>query len=353
MAKQLFANNASALLAASIDDNDLTIQVESTFGALFPNPGVNEEFIVALINASGDIEYCRCSSRTGDLITVASGGRGFDGSSAQAWTNGQTRVEYRLTKAIMEEFIQRSGDTMEGDLDMDGNEVKDADLTGDWIGHNGQLVGTVIRGVEDDSSNELSVPSDGSPATMGGSVILTVDDNENVLTAAFDVGMIMMWFGAAINVPAGWHICDGSAGTPDLRDKFVVGAGTTYAVGDTGGATTTSGSTVSDGGSTTGGHALTVDEMPAHDHGGSAASASITLPMSNDDNSQAPFTKLEGSNLQDAGTASFSATIDIDIPSQGGGAAHTHSTPNHSHAISGLAILPPYKALYYIMFIGF
>lgn len=48
-------------------------------------------------------------------------------------------------------------------------------------------------------------------------------------------GFIMLWAGAIIDIPAGWAICDGNNGTPDLRDKFIVGAGTSYAVGATGG----------------------------------------------------------------------------------------------------------------------
>jgi len=49
-------------------------------------------------------------------------------------------------------------------------------------------------------------------------------------------GMIMIWSGAIVDIPSGWHLCDGDNGTPDLRDKFVAGAGDTYAVGDSGGA---------------------------------------------------------------------------------------------------------------------
>ena len=50
-------------------------------------------------------------------------------------------------------------------------------------------------------------------------------------------GGIIMWSGAEVNIPAGWLLCNGSNGTPDLRNRFVVGAGTgsAYAVGATGG----------------------------------------------------------------------------------------------------------------------
>lgn len=51
-------------------------------------------------------------------------------------------------------------------------------------------------------------------------------------------GIIAIWSGSTASIPTGWQICDGTNGTPDLRDKFVVGAGTTYAVGATGGSAT-------------------------------------------------------------------------------------------------------------------
>ncbi|MBA7682973.1 hypothetical protein ES703_91329 [subsurface metagenome] len=49
-------------------------------------------------------------------------------------------------------------------------------------------------------------------------------------------GMIMLWAGAIVDIPSGWHLCDGDAGTIDLRNKFIVAAGDTYPVADTGGA---------------------------------------------------------------------------------------------------------------------
>ena len=57
-----------------------------------------------------------------------------------------------------------------------------------------------------------------------------------VATTAFvhDVlpkGIIMLWSGSSASIPAGWQICDGTNSTPNLRDRFVVGAGTTYVVG--------------------------------------------------------------------------------------------------------------------------
>ena len=48
-------------------------------------------------------------------------------------------------------------------------------------------------------------------------------------------GAIVMWSGSIASIPSGWSLCNGSSGTPDLRDRFIVGAGSTYAVAATGG----------------------------------------------------------------------------------------------------------------------
>lgn len=48
-------------------------------------------------------------------------------------------------------------------------------------------------------------------------------------------GIITMWSGSVASIPVGWYLCNGSNSTPDLRDRFVIGAGSNYAVGATGG----------------------------------------------------------------------------------------------------------------------
>lgn len=64
-------------------------------------------------------------------------------------------------------------------------------------------------------------------------------------------GVISMWSGAISDIPSGWTLCDGTDGTPNLQDRFIVGAGSQYGVSDTGGEDE---------------HTLTVDEMPSHSH---------------------------------------------------------------------------------------
>ncbi|HTH47127.1 MAG TPA: hypothetical protein VMB21_06425 [Candidatus Limnocylindria bacterium] len=65
------------------------------------------------------------------------------------------------------------------------------------------------------------------------------------------VGGIIMWSGSVASIPMGWHLCDGSANTPDLRNRFVLGAGSSYSPGATGGSTT---------------QTLAANNVPAHKH---------------------------------------------------------------------------------------
>src|SRR5690606_30158697 len=82
------------------------------------------------------------------------------------------------------------------------------------------------------------------------------------LVAGVPKGVIQMWSGAINQIPTGWVLCAGGTvqaadGTtlsvPDLRDRFVVGAGLSYQVGERGGAAQVT---------------LTVDQLPPHTHSG-------------------------------------------------------------------------------------
>lgn len=74
-------------------------------------------------------------------------------------------------------------------------------------------------------------------------------------------GCIIMWGGTIASIPSGWKLCDGTNGTPDLRDRFVVGASQ-----DNGGVakTNVSGALTQTGGEAK--HTLTIEEIPAHTH---------------------------------------------------------------------------------------
>lgn len=53
----------------------------------------------------------------------------------------------------------------------------------------------------------------------------------------FQKGMIILWSGLIADIPGGWQLCDGTNGTPNLKNSFIVGAGDTYVVAATGGST--------------------------------------------------------------------------------------------------------------------
>ena len=65
------------------------------------------------------------------------------------------------------------------------------------------------------------------------------------------VGSIIMWNGSIASIPKGWVLCNGANGTPDLRNRFPVGAGGSYNVGARGGLDQVT---------------LTENQMPSHSH---------------------------------------------------------------------------------------
>lgn len=62
--------------------------------------------------------------------------------------------------------------------------------------------------------------------------------NNSDQISALPNNTIAFWSGQINTIPIGWQLCDGTNGTPDLRDKFLVGAGSSYSIGNTGGANT-------------------------------------------------------------------------------------------------------------------
>lgn len=77
-------------------------------------------------------------------------------------------------------------------------------------------------------------------------------------------GSVIMWSGAINTIPIDWQLCDGTNGMPDLRDKFLVGAGSTYAVGATGGAAQV---TLTEAQMPSHSHSLSIDAAGQHSHG--------------------------------------------------------------------------------------
>ena len=146
-----------------------------------------------------------------------------------------------------------------------------------------------------------------------------------VIANGIPSGGIIMWSGSVISIPTGFNLCDGTNGTPDLRNKFIVGAGSTYAVNATGGSadaivvshTHTATSVVTD---------------PGHTH------SLNQIPSNTNVNIQTGFyDKTVGGGP--SGYSTDTATTGITV-----------ATTNASTGVSGTnANLHPYFALAYIM----
>lgn len=177
--------------------------------------------------------------------------------------------------------------------------------------------------------------------------------------AAFPTGGIIMWSGSIASIPSGWNLCDGTNGTPDLRNRFVVGAGSTYSVGGTGGATTDSITTSSNGAHThtgdTGSTTLTESQIPSHTHTGTTSTAgNHTHSYTQVQTVGAAYTAGGGAwgnaftgSTGAAGAHNHTFTTDA----TGGGTGHTHTISSdgaHTHTAT-VNTVPPYYALAYIM----
>jgi len=155
----------------------------------------------------------------------------------------------------------------------------------------------------------------------------TIDGHE---AAYFDgigapSGIIIMHAG---DVPAGWHLCNGANGTPDMRDRFALGAGSTYAVGQTGGsAAVTPTATL-----TIAVHILTVAQIPVHDH--TYTDKYATSPNDRD------YTYAVASIDPSYDHTRYTTYI-------GGGGSHGHAGSTYTGASQENR--PPYYALKFIM----
>ena len=151
------------------------------------------------------------------------------------------------------------------------------------------------------------------------------------------VGGIIIWSGSTGSIPSGWAICNGSNGTPNLQNKFVIGAGSSYSVGATGGSANaivvSHSHTANTGYDGSHGHGV---NDPGHLHSYTHWS-NVASKGGDATNRQAPIT----SSAQN--TAGNYTGISIN---SGGNHRHTISSEGSSGTNANL---PPYYALAYIM----
>jgi hypothetical protein len=170
--------------------------------------------------------------------------------------------------------------------------------------------------------------------TASSVLVNTYDNISGIITTiptaapTLPTGVILIWSGSTGSIPSGYVICDGSNGTPDLRNSFVLGAGNTYTVGQTGG---------------------TADAIVvSHTH---TATSTSTVTDPGHLHNLAPYSAITGGgperpavNAGNSGVASYNTntvTTGITVAT---------ATTNTTAGTSGTgANLPPYYALAYIM----
>ena len=192
-------------------------------------------------------------------------------------------------------------------------------------------------------------------------VTATAAEVNALIGKGMPTGGIIMWSGAIVNIPTGWALCNGLNGTPDLRNRFVLGAGSTYTEFDTGGAESVT---------------LSVSNLPSHDHGNGNLATSkegkhshnITVNNAGRHRHNETYEAKTGSsgNVQDgdtpiAGRLNGSYNTDLNTSFDG---SHTHNASasdagDHTHNITGrtgdtgggtsFSTMPKYFALAYIM----
>lgn len=197
MADIIFTNNASSLLNTTISAVDTTVELAVGFGTRFPSPSGAQYFLATLEDDQGNFEVVRCTSRTGDVLTVV---RGQDNTTAQAFTQNVTRVELRLTAGVVSQFLQVNGGVMTGNLDMAANNIIDAVLSGGSTQMlAGEIVAVPLRGAAGVTTNEIAVPPSGR-ATAGGAALLVSGDD---LIAELDTAGLINFNSATVGVKFG------------------------------------------------------------------------------------------------------------------------------------------------------
>jgi microcystin-dependent protein len=162
-----------------------------------------------------------------------------------------------------------------------------------------------------------------------------------LIASQIPAGLIAQWKGSIATIPAGWALCDGTAGTPNLLDKFVIGAGGALAVDATGGSAT------HDHGAVTGDHTLTVSEIPEHFHYLFANGVQATiLPAAPEGSVPWSNGNSPGEEEYEMATTALPAAMGRSSLAGGDGLGGVTA---HSHAITAATSLPPYYALAYIM----
>jgi microcystin-dependent protein len=197
-----------------------------------------------------------------------------------------------------------------------------------------------------ESPSFTGTPSAPTPVTTDDSTtVATTEFTQALMQAMLPQGVITMWSGSILSIPTGWVLCDGTNGTPDLRNRFIVGAGDDYTVGDNGGEASST---------------LTTAELPGHTHTGTTdADGAHSHFVANGDTVNATTSPLSssttiGKNGSQASTSfnyllgGTATTANQGLTDEEAAHSHTFTTASTGDG-SSFENRPPYFALAYIM----
>ena len=189
----------------------------------------------------------------------------------------------------------------------------------------------------------------GTTTVLGQAIQAYIDAR---VTVAMPIGAIILWSGAQAAIPAGWALCNGSNGTPDLRNRFVVGAGNTYSVAATGGSTDaalvahTHSATLSGSTAGAGSHSHGVSD-PGHAH--SYVAPVGTKAGSGGDPAVASLAATGQLGPNTISTAASGTGISINAVGDHAHGVSVSGTTDVSGVTASNANLPPFYALCYVM----
>lgn len=207
----LFSNFASSVLVSSIAADTTTFNVAVGDGDKFPSPSAGNGAQLVMTDISGNREVVRLIGRVGDGLTVD---RSQEGTPALAFAAG-SRVELRLTAEVMRSFIQTGGGTLSGPLDLGGNEIRNALFPNRTQFPGGVRVQSVLP-LDNNSTWSLVLPAGGGRPSLG---------NQQIMVKSDFAHLIFPFYGTLAQLPGFLKICDGTNNTPDMRGRFVRGAG--------------------------------------------------------------------------------------------------------------------------------
>jgi microcystin-dependent protein len=169
---------------------------------------------------------------------------------------------------------------------------------------------------------------------------------ESIIAGGIPAGVIVMWSGNTANIPSGWALCDGQNGTPDLRDRFVLGIAQGEQPGGTGGSHQKT---------------LTVDHMPNHRHSFSTGSQSNshTHSVTGGSHSHTYSRSSSVANYLASGSSATAYASLSTVNTSSTSHSHTVGSQSASHTHSGntayvgggqsIDIMPKYYKLAFIM----